>query len=424
MQADGPAPTSVRWTRQSIGVMVLCFLAWTFDVYEVTTLSLATPAIMAEFDVSRADIGILNVILRWILGISAFIVIPLADVLGRRQLVALVVLGYSLLTGLTGLSRNFRQLALLSSLTRVPLSAATLSGTMALEVAPTRARATAQGILGAGFPVGFLLCSALSIYLIPAFGWRSLYFVGVLPALLVFFLLRRSPESPHYERIRAERRARGRRTGFGRTYLTVLRRYPLETALGLVALVCLSWPFTGFLTWVPTYLNVELGQGQARSSTYLTVWLVGGTIGYVGYGFVADRWGRRRTMPIVSVLAGAMFALLGLVLDATVLLVYGFFLTMFLLGPFGAGLYYLQELFPTEVRATGWAIIFSVGGIVAGFAPLVAGMTPSIAAAFPVYGLPLLLVALLYRFVFKETIGKELEDAVGEPAGEAGVASS
>ncbi len=424
MQADGSAPISERWTRQSISVMVLCLLVWAFDIYEVTTLSLATPAIMAEFNVSRADIGVMNVILRWILGISSFIVIPLADVLGRRQIVALVVLGYSLLTGLTGLSQNILQLTLLSSLTRVPLSAATLSGTMALEVAPTKARATAQGILGAGFPVGFLLCSALSIYLIPAYSWRSLYFVGILPALLVFFILRYAPESPHYERVQAERQARGRRTSFGRTYLTVLWRYPLETVLGLLAFVCLSWPFTGFLTWVPTYLNVELRQGQELSSTYLTVWLVGGMIGYVGFGFAADRWGRRLTVPIVSVLAGSMFAMLGLVPNSTVLLVYGFFLTMFLLGPFGAGLYYLQEIFPTEVRATGWAILFSVGGILAGFAPLVAGMTPSIAASFPIYGLPLLLVALLFQFVFKETIGKELEDAVSDPASEADVASS
>ncbi|HZO28654.1 MAG TPA: MFS transporter [Chloroflexota bacterium] len=423
MQADGTAPIAERWTRQSISVMVVCFLAWAFDIYEATILPLATPAIMAELNASRTDIGILNVIMRWILAISSFIVIPPADVIGRRQILALVVLGYSLLTGLTGLSQNFIQLALLSCLTRVPLSAATLAGTMALEVAPTKARATAQGILGAGFTFGFLLCSALSIYLIPAFGWRSLYFVGVLPALLAFFILRHLPESPHYERVQAERQVRGRRTSLGRTYLTVLQRYPLETALGLLAFVCMSWPFIGFLAWIPTYLNVELEQGQALSSTYLTVWLVGGTIGYVGFGFAADRWGRRRTMPIVSVLAGAMFTMLGLVQDSMVLLVYGFFLTMFLMAPFGAGLYYLQEIFPTEVRATGWAIIFSAGSILAGFAPLVAGVTPSIAAAFPAYGLPFLVVALMFQFVFKETIGKELEDAVGDATSGADVAT-
>ena len=125
-------------------------------------------------------------------------------------------------------------------------------------------------------------------------------------------------------------------------------------------------------------------------------------------------------MPIVTVLAGAMFATLGLVRDPTVLLVYGFFLVMLILGPYGAGLGYVQELFPTEVRATGWAIAIGVGGFLGSFAPLIGGMTPTIATAFPVYALPLLPVAPLYLFVFKEMIGKELVDAVDEPASEAG----
>jgi MFS family permease len=424
MQSDTSAAMSERWTRQSIAVVVLCFLAWIFEIYETTIMSLATPAIMAEFDASRADIGVLATILRWITSVSAFIVIPLADVLGRRTMVALVVLGYSIATGLTGLSKSFLQLMLLSGITRVPMSAASLAGTLALETAPTKARATAQGIMGAGFPLGILLCSALSIYLIPTYGWRSLYFVGVLPAVLVFFILRLTPESPPFEKIRAERQAGGRGTNVGRAYLTVLRRYPLQTALGLLTLVFLSWPFTGFLAWVPTYLNVELGLGQSLSSTYLTIWLVGGTVGNVGFGFAVDRWGRRLSVPFVTLLGGVMFAMLGLVPNSIVLPVYGFFLTMFLLGPFGAGLYYLQEIFPTEVRATGWAFIASVGGMLIGFSPLVAGLTPSIAAAFPIYGLPLLLVALLFLFVFKETAGEELENAVGEARGETVVASS
>lgn len=424
MQAEASATRSEGWTRQSIGVLVLCFLAWAFESYEFTTLSIATPAIMADLNLSRADVGVLNAILGWIIRISAFMLIPLADVIGRRLMVALVVLGYSLFTGLTGLSQSRLQLTLLSGLTRIPLSAASLTGTMALEIAPTKARATAQGIWGAGYPVGFLLCSALSIYLIPAFGWRSLYFAGVLPALLVFFILRHAPESPHYEKIRAERLERGRGINLGRTYLTVLRRYRLETVLGVLVLFCFSWPWLGFLAWVPTYLNVELGQGLALSSTYLTVWMLGGTLGYVGFGFVADRWGRRFTVPIVTVLAGAMFATLGLVRDPTLLLVDGFFLVMLILAPFGAGLYYLQEVFPTEVRATGWAIILGLSGILGSFAPLVGGMTPTIATAFPVYALPLLLVGSLYLFVFKEMIGKELVDAVDERETEADVASS
>lgn len=424
MQAKASATTSEGWTRQSIGVLVLCFLAWAFNSYEWTTLSIATPAIMAELNLSRAEVGVLNTILGWIFRISAFMLIPLADVIGRRLMVALVVLGYSLFTGLTGLSQSLLQLTLLSSLTRIPLSSASLTGTMALEIAPTKARATAQGIWGAGYPLGFLLCSALSIYLIPAFGWRSLYFAGVLPALLVFFILRHAPESPHFEKIRSERHERGRGTNLGRTYLTVLRRYRLETVLGVLVYFCISWPWTGFRAWVPMYLNVELGQGQALSSTYLTVWMLGGTLGYAGFGFVADRWGRRLTVPIVTVLAGAMFATLGLVRDPTVLLIHGFFLAMLILAPNGAGLYYLQEVFPTEVRATGWAIILGLGGFLGSFAPLVGGLTPTIATAFPVYALPLLLVALLYLFVFKEMIGKELVDAVDERESEAEVASS
>ena len=204
----------------------------------------------------------------------------------------------------------------------------------------------------------------------------------------------------------------------------MLRRYPRETALGVLAYVCFSWPWAGFLAWVPTYLNVELGQGQALSSTYVSAWMLAGVLGHSGFGFLADRWGRRFTVPIAAVLAGAMFATLGLVRDPTVLLVDGFFLVMLIRAPFSAGLSYVQEVFPTEVRATGWALVFGVGILLAGFAPLVAGTTPTIATAFPLYGLPLLVVAPLYLFVFKEMIGKELVDAVGDSASQAGAAIS
>jgi len=118
-----------------------------------------------------------------------------------------------------------------------------------------------------------------------------------------------------------------------------------------------------------------------------------GMIGHSSFGFIADRWGRRFTVPIVTVLAGAMFATLGLVRDPTLLLVDGFFLAMLIVAPFSAGLYSIQEVFPTEVRATGWAIIFGAGGLLPGFAPLVGGMTPTIARAFPF--LPLATISTL-----------------------------
>lgn len=127
MKAESSPTRSEGWTRQSIGVLVLCFLAWAFESYELTTLSIATPAIMADLNLSRADVGVLYTILGWIFRISAFMLIPLADVIGRRLMVALVVLGYSLFTGLTGLSQSLLQLTLFSSLTRILLSSASLT---------------------------------------------------------------------------------------------------------------------------------------------------------------------------------------------------------------------------------------------------------------------------------------------------------
>jgi putative MFS transporter len=401
-------------------VVAICCLIWVFDVFETTTLTLATPAILQEFGLTRADIGVLRLVTTWIGVIGVFAITPLADVFGRRIMMSVVVLGYSLLTGLTGFVQSFLQLLAATGLARIPLSGVQVAAVMAVEASPTRGRGLAQGLYSGGYPIGFFLSSLVSIWVIPHLGWRFMYFLGILPALLAFFVLRNIKESPRFARVEAEKRAEGQKTKL--EYATALRRYPKEIALGTLTVFCFLFPWVGWSSWVPTYMTTEMGLGLETSSTYLSIWMLLGFFAYLANGWVADRVGRRIIVPLTVIPAGLLLAFYGAFAGQTGIFVVGTLINILMIGNYGAGYYYLTELFPTEVRATAYGICYAVGFAGSGFAPLVAGFTPSIAAAWPFYAAPFLVLAPLYGLVFKENIGKELIDRVGQRVGEAGAA--
>jgi AAHS family benzoate transporter-like MFS transporter len=214
-----------RWTRPAVTVVSLCFLVYIFDIYEVTAFQVALPAILADFHLTLLDAGLLVVATGWANRIAGLALVPLADTIGRRALLAWGVLGYSLLTGFTGLAQNFLQFGVASTVTRFPITAANFPSTMmATEAAPTSRRALAQGLQTSAYPVGFVLVSVASVLLLPTFGWRSMYFLGIVPAVLVFFILRYIPESRHFAQVRNRRLAEGKQLNVFRNFWDTLRR--------------------------------------------------------------------------------------------------------------------------------------------------------------------------------------------------------
>src|SRR5262249_10894154 len=203
--ADSAALPAARWSRYSATVLTICILGWAFDIYEQTILQLVTPLLIEEWKITPAVIGNVTTVARWIGLVGTFVFPVLADLYGRKPILIIAILGYSIFSGLTGFATGWVTLLIFTAITRVALSGGNPVGmVMVSETAPTKWRATALGGLVGGYPLGYMLCSGIALIVVPIWGWRSLYFLGVLPALLVLWIRIGIKESPRYERVTSE----------------------------------------------------------------------------------------------------------------------------------------------------------------------------------------------------------------------------
>lgn len=411
------ADQTENWTRRSLFIVLLCLAVYVFDVYELTSYGVALPAIIQEFNISRLEAGVLSTITLWMYRVGSILLMPLADVYGRRILLALAVLGYSAITGLSGLAPTWLTFSIATSATRIPISVGgLLSSVMATESAPTKGRALAQGIWAAGYPLGYVLVALASVAILPTLGWRYMYFLGIVPAVLVFFVLRYIPESRHYTRVKEDREAEGKRLNVFRAYWHVMRGYPAESAKATFLILAYGF-WGGFGTWVPLYLSTEKGFGPATTGIWLAIWWFVAAFSTAGAGFLAQRFGRKWTNIAFVIPAGILMATFGLWDSPVMIFIVGLLLASLFLMPFGQGTWgWAQEMFPTEVRATAFAATGFVGGIISGFYSLIPGFTSSVGASFPFFGLGYLTLAIGF-FIMKETVHTELIQEVGERVG-------
>src|ERR1700751_2541893 len=251
-----PVMSGDRWTTYSATVLAICILGWAFDIYEATIMQLVTPILIKEWGITPAIMGTVTTISRWI-GLNGPFIFPLlADLYGRSPALIWSILVYALFTGLTGFSTGWITLLIWSSLTRIGLAGENPVGMlMVTETAPTKWRATALGGLVGGYPLGYMLCSLAALAVVPLWGWRSLYFLGILPALLVLWIRIGIKESPRYERVTAQMLKEGLKKQLD--IFAPVRKYP--RAMVIASLIYFFYLFTwlGWSAWVPFYLATE-----------------------------------------------------------------------------------------------------------------------------------------------------------------------
>ena len=192
-----PLTSDERWTNYSATVLTICILGWAFDIYEATIMQLVTPLLIKEWGITPATMGMVTTISRWVGLIGTFAFPVFADLYGRKPALIWSILGYSVLTGLTGFATGWVSLLILASLTRIALAGENPVGMLLVtETAPKKWRATALGGLVGGYPLGYLLCTLAALVVVPLWGWRALYFLGIVPALLVLWVRLGIKESP------------------------------------------------------------------------------------------------------------------------------------------------------------------------------------------------------------------------------------
>ncbi len=407
---------SLAWLREASPEARRALLAaasgWMLDAMDVMLYAFALTAIRAEFGLDGARAGLLasvTLVASAVGGIGAGL---LADRFGRARVLVLSILAYSLFTGLTATSRTVLELALWRTLVGLGLGAEWSAGSVLVaETWPAAHRGKAIGLMQSGWAVGYVLAAFLAAAVLPTWGWRPLFVLGVLPGLLAVWVRRRVDEPAIW-------RERGASAGKG-TGLALLLKPPLlgRAAAATSLATVLLFAYWGLFTWVPTFLAAPAVQGGAglglvRSTGFVVAMQAGAFLGYTTFGFLADRFGRRPVflafvlgaavaVPAFGLLARSEAALL-LLAPVVGYLGHGYF------SVFGV---LLAELFPSSVRGAAQGFCYNAGRAVSALAPFSIGAladSHGLGSALALTSALYLAGALLMRLL-PETRGRELE---------------
>lgn len=425
--AAGDASLSVPWYRTLDRVqwntLIASNLGWLFDGFEtyglVLTVGVAMqqllPAALHPQIPAYAGMVIAATLLGW--GIGGLVGGILADYIGRKRMMIIAVLAYSLTAGLSAFSFNWISFALLRFLVGIAIGSEWATGSsMVAELWPDRARGKGAGLMQCGLGAGFFLASLVWLFVSPLGpdAWRYMYVIGVVPALLTLWIRRAIPESAVWERAAARRRAdKARFTLFDLFGDRTLRRRTIVVFLMSLASTLGFW---GISTWVPPFIGgiaAASGLDAARWASYAGMaYTLGAVVGYVGLGFLADAYGRKPVTIAFFVLSLALTPVLFFwTRDPNLLLVLAFVNAIFSNGQFTWMPAWLPELYPTRMRATALAFAFNGPRFIAFLGPLLAG---TMIVQFGGYGQAAMVLASIYLVgiaaapFLPETVGQPL----------------
>jgi putative MFS transporter len=411
-----PSIAKGGWTSGNATILAICALGWMFDVYEQAILQIVTPVLIREWGISPALMGTVTTVGRWVGLIGIFVFPALADLYGRKPVLIVAILGYSLFSGLTGFAAGWISLLALTSLNRIALSGELPVGmVLVTETAPTKWRASALTILNSGYPCGYLLCSFAAYFVVPFGGWQMLYWLGVIPALLVLWIRIGIEESPRFEHVSATRLREGLKKRLD--LWSPVRKYPRDMLIASLVYFFYLFTLIGWSAWMPQFLAVEKKLGFQVAVQYLSIWMLVAISAYWICGWLSDKFGRRYLIPALAIPTAALIVVMARLDDATSLFWVGLCVNFLMLGSFGPGLGYTAELFPTQIRGTAVGASYAFGTAAGATAPTILGLiasSHSIATGLPLLALSFFLLAPLFLFFARDTTRKELTDFVGQ----------
>jgi MFS family permease len=384
-------------------------LGWLLDAMDVMLYSLVLVHLMRDLGMDTRTGGLLNSLTLVASAIGGFAFGFLADRVGRTRALILSILVYSLASGACGLSTTVVQLAIFRFVLGLGMGGEWTTGAALIaETWRAEHRGKALGLMQSTWAIGEIVAALVVGLVLPRFGWRAVFFVGIVPALLVLWIRKDVPESEIWQE-------RGRsQPGSLRVLLRpgILGNGLLATAMNALGM----FGYWGLFTWIPAYLALPVEQGGRgldlfRTTTWLVVMGVGKFLGYALFGFAADAFGRRRSYVVYLLVAAALVPLYGLTSSPTWLLVLGPFVAFFGTGFFSGFSALSAELFPTEVRATAMGLSYNVGRGFSAIAPFVVGWLAKeygLGPAFFLQAFAFFLAALL-ALALPETKGKALD---------------
>jgi len=391
--------------------MAACFGGWSLDALDVQIFSFVIPSLLAVWGITTAQAGVLATVTLVVSAFGGWIAGALSDRYGRVRILQITILWYAFFTFLCGFAQDFNQLFILKALQGLGFGGEWAAGAVLMgEVIRDKYRGRAVGIVQTGWSIGWgtaaLLYTLLSANLPEALTWKVMFWIGIAPAALVFWI-RRNVEEPAIK---------PRATGStGPMHLFSALRQPYLSTTWRVAMMVTGAQGAGYAitTFLPLYLKTERHLTSVGTGSYLMVLILGAFFGFLSGAYLADAIGRKSTF-MVSAIGSIVLMLVYLFapLSNNMILPVGFllgYINLMMFSPMGP---FMTELFPTAVRGVGQGFCYNVGrGIGAVFPALVGFLAArlGLAAAIAIFsftGLALMIVALL---LLPETKGRSLE---------------
>lgn len=399
-------------TPEARRALVAAAFGWMLDSFDVMLWAMVLAAMMSDLGLTKATAGLLGSLTLVASAVGGFLFGIAADRFGRRKALMASILIYSVFTAACGLATGVLMLAVFRIFLGLGMGGEWASGaSLVSETWPARHRGKALGIVQSSWAVGYAAAAAVAAVVLPVWGWRGVFFIGVVPAFFTLWIQRKVKEPEIWRTVRAA--APGVRAGFGEIFGPKRLRLTLFVTL---MNACTMFGWWGFNLWLPAYLSMGRDQGgmglSPRTMSGLVIFMqLGMWLGYITFGFISDRLGRKRSYVGFLLIASVSMVLYSQARQPLLLLVLGPFVAFFGTGYFTGFGALTAEIYPTAVRATAQGITYNTGRIVSAAAPFVVGSLAEtrgfgfsfilIATAF--------LAAAVFWIGIPETRGKELE---------------
>ncbi len=362
------------WLAEASGeqkrTLLAAFLGYMLDSMDVMLYALVLGQVQREMHLSAALSGAM---------VSATLIAAaagglgfgwFADRFGRVRALIWSVLVYSVGTALCGFTQTATQLMLCRVLLGFGMGGEWAAGAaLVAETWPTRHRGKALALVQSGWAVGYALGAAVVALVMPRFGWRAVFFAGILPALISLWVRRglREPEVWRQEprpQVHIGRLFRGR---FG---------YSMMVCATMNAAALFAW--WGLFTWLPRFLSMPVAEGGRglsilQTSGWTIVMQTGTFLGYIAFGYLADRFNRKYTYIGFLVVAAVLVPLFAFVRNPNELLIIGPLVGFFGTGYFSGFSVIASELFPTALRASAMGFVYNIGRVFSAAAPYLIG---------------------------------------------------
>ncbi len=405
--------------RPARRALVAAALGWALDAFDVMLFSLTLASVIKELGLTKTQAGALGSVTLLGGAVGGLVFGHIADRFGRTRALMASVLLYSIFTAACGLSQTLWQFAVFRALLGLGMGGEWASGAaLVSETWPAKHRGRALGFMQSSWAIGFAAAAMVVGFVLPRWGWRAVFFVGILPAFFVLWV-RRNVEEPEVWKAQQRVRLAGGAavvTAAASRFSDMFRGPMLRLTVAVTLMnACTLFGWWGLNGWVPAYLSLPTTQGGIGLSTETMSWFivamqVGMWLGYISFGYITDAIGRKPVYVSYLVMASVLLPLYGYVRAPLVLLLLGPFVAFFGTGFFSGFGGVTAEIYPTSIRATAQGFTYNLGRIASAAAPFTVGRvatTEGFSVAFTIAGLAYLLGAIMWTFI-PETKGREL----------------